>query len=65
MVLSNFLLTPNGVLKNTNSGDPEPDGPTPGCVQIRRLEDGTVVRNDWAIPGRMKNPGSKNAPMSD
>jgi len=47
MVLSNILLTPNGALKNTNSGALESDGLTPGSVQFRKLEVGMVVRNGW------------------
>jgi len=47
MTLSNFLATPDGVVSEKNSGDPEPDETAPGSVQIRRLEVGMVVRNGW------------------
>jgi len=47
MTLSNFLKTPQGVLNEQNSDEPELDESAPGSVQIRRLEDGMVVRNGW------------------
>jgi hypothetical protein len=47
MTLSNFLATPDGVVSEKNSGDPESDETAPGSVQIRRLEDEMVVMNGW------------------
>jgi len=62
MTLSNFLPTPDGVVSDKNSGEPEPDELAPDFVQIRRLEGGRVERNGSAKQSRMINPGKSEFP---
>jgi len=62
MANSNFLPTPDDVDNDKNSAKPEPDKPAPASVQIRKLEDGMVVRNGWVKQRRMKGGENNDWP---